>query len=66
LDVVILPLRPLKQKSLAQMIEIRVIGNQVWEIFSKKTSKNLPGYQKGFYLCGPKRSKQTTKESSEV
>jgi hypothetical protein len=24
--------------------------------FLKKTFKNLPGYQKGFYLCGPKQS----------
>jgi hypothetical protein len=32
--------------------------------FLKKTFKNLPGYQKGFYLCGP--NQQTTKDSSEV
>lgn len=38
------------------MIEIRVTEKQFRKIFLKKIQKNLLGYQKGFYLCGPKRS----------
>ena len=38
------------------MIETRVTEKQFRKIFLKKIQKNLLGYQKGFYLCGPKRS----------